>query len=101
MFILDTDHLGVLQRGRGAEYDRISQRIAEIGDVNIFVTIVSFHEIVAGWTKYVKQSTDQGKIVAGYGRLEKILSDFAAAHRRLDKATSVKAAFELPSIDAQ
>lgn len=79
MFILDTDHLGVLQRGGSAEFDRLMERIAEAGDENIYLTIISFHEVVSGWTKYVKNSKDQERIVAGYQRLEQILTDFASA----------------------
>ncbi len=39
----------------------------------------SFHEQISGWTKYIKSTLDQARIVAGYLRLEKILSDFAAS----------------------
>lgn len=44
---------------------------------DIYVTIISFHEQVSGWTKYVKGSQDQSEIVMGYLRLEKILYDFS------------------------
>ncbi len=77
MYILDPDHLGVLQRQRGQEFDRLSKRIALTEETDIYVTIVSFHEQVSGWTKYVKGSQDQSKIVIGYLRLEKILCDFS------------------------
>jgi len=71
MYILDTDHLGILQRRRGHEFDQLVQKIAAIGDVNVYVTIVSFHEIVSCWTKFVKQSQDSQKVVTGYARLHK------------------------------
>jgi len=79
MYILDTDHLGVLQRQRGPEYDRLSEKLAAVPASDVFVTIVSFHEQISGWTKYVKGTRDQVRIVAGYLRLEKILADFATA----------------------
>ena len=79
MYILDTDHLGILQRRRGHEFDQLVQKIAAIGDVNVYVTIVSFHEIVSGWTKFVKQSQDSQKVVTGYARLQKILIDFSVS----------------------
>lgn len=55
------------------------KRIADVSDSNVFITIISFHEIVSGWTKYVKQSNDPRKIVAGYARLEQILKDFSCS----------------------
>ena len=80
MYILDTDHIGILQRQRGPEYDRLSKRLAQIAASDVFVTIVSFHEQISGWTKYIKGTKDQARIVSGYLRLEKIISDFAESH---------------------
>ena len=79
MFVIDTDHLGILQRRRGEEFDCLTKRIAEVGDSDVYVTIISFHEIVSGWTKYVKQSQDPQRIVSGYARLEQVLRDFSFA----------------------
>lgn len=79
MFILDTDHLGILQGPRNEGCSNILKRIAEVSDSNVYLTIISFHEIVAGWAKYVKQSNDPLKIVAGYARLEQVLKDFSCS----------------------
>lgn len=79
MFILDTDHLGVLQGPKNEGCINILNRIAEVSDSNVYLTIISFHEIVTGWTKYVKQSNDPLKIVTGYARLEQILKDFSCS----------------------
>ncbi len=79
MFILDTDHLGILQGPRNEQCLNILQKIAEVDDSNVYLTIISFHEIVAGWTKFVKQLNDPLKIVAGYARLEQVLKDFSCS----------------------
>lgn len=79
MFILDTDHLGILQGPRSEECSNILNRIAAVSDSNVYTTIVSFHEIVAGWTKYVKQSNSPQRIVTGYARLEQVLKDFSCS----------------------
>jgi tRNA(fMet)-specific endonuclease VapC len=79
MYILDTDHLGILQGPRNDACSNVLKRIADASDSNVFTTIISFHEIVAGWTKYVKQSNDPQKIVAGYARLEQVLKDFSCS----------------------
>jgi hypothetical protein len=77
MFILDTDHLGILQGPRTEDCSNVLKKIAQVGDSNVYLTIISFHEIVTGWTKYVKQSNDPLKIVSGYSRLEQVLKDFS------------------------
>jgi len=79
VYILDTDPLGLLQRQRGPDYERLATKIASLDQTDVYVTIVSFHEQINGWTKYVKGSHDSAKIVTGYLRLERIIQDFAAA----------------------
>ncbi len=77
MFVFDTDHIGILQRGRGPAFDKLTEKLRKANEVDIYVTIISFHEQVAGWTKHVKGSLEQSKIVFGYLRLESILQDFS------------------------
>lgn len=79
MFILDTDHLAILQGPRTDSCNNILKRISQVSDSNVYTTIISFHEIVSGWTKYVKQSNDPSKIVSDYARLEQVLKDFSCA----------------------
>jgi tRNA(fMet)-specific endonuclease VapC len=79
VFIFDTDHLGILQRQRSPEYDRLVAKMSPIDETDIDITIVSFHEQVNGWTKFVKGARESVKIVTGYQRLEQIIKDFAAA----------------------
>jgi len=79
MFIIDTDHIGILQRQVGPAYQRLSQRIAGHSQMNFYVAIVSFHEQILGWNAYIARAKDQTGIVRGYGRLEKILGDFSGS----------------------
>ncbi len=79
MYVLDTDHLGILQRAGGAAYDALSRRIAGHAQADFFVTIVSFHEVIRGWNAYIARAKDQAGIVHGYRQLEGILTDFAHA----------------------
>ncbi len=80
MFILDSDHLSILQRqGPASEYRNLANRIAAYSATHFCVTIVSFHEQVNGWTAYVARAMDSAGLVHGYRRLEGILSDFARA----------------------
>lgn len=68
-----------LAGAKECKFSNILKRIAEVSDLNVYLTIISFHEIVAGWTKYVKQSNDPLKIVSGYARLEQVLRDFSCS----------------------
>ena len=77
MFILDTDHIGILQRKADSQYEKLSRRIAGLSQTDFFVAIVSFHEQILGWNAYINRAKDQMGIVRGYGKLEKILMDFS------------------------
>jgi tRNA(fMet)-specific endonuclease VapC len=79
LYIFDTDHLGVLQRQRGPDFEKLITRLADSDQSLFFTTIVSFHEQINGWTKYIKKSVQADKTVTGYLRLENILNDFARA----------------------
>jgi len=77
MYILDTDHLGILQRVADPLYAAISSRISQHAQSDFFVTIVSFHEQVLGWTAYIAKARQTDGVVRGYLRLNAILKDFA------------------------
>ncbi len=79
MYILDTDHIGVLQRKSDAPYGVLSRKISQHPQTHFYVTIVSFHEQILGWNAYIARAQDQTGIVRGYSRLERILADFSRA----------------------
>ncbi|MBM4092948.1 MAG: type II toxin-antitoxin system VapC family toxin [Planctomycetes bacterium] len=80
MFILDSDHLSILQRqAPTAEFRVLADRMAGHPSSDFFVTIVSFHEQVNGWRAFVARAKDSAGLVRGYAELEGILSDFARA----------------------
>jgi tRNA(fMet)-specific endonuclease VapC len=79
VYVLDTDHLGILQRAADPDFGILSGRIARIAQDQFYVTIVSFHEQILGWNAYIARAKDQQGIVRGYSRLEGILGDFSQA----------------------
>ena len=79
MYILDTDHVGILQLAAGREYLALSRRIARCSQTDLYVTIVSLHEQFLGWNVYIARAKDQAATVRGYRRMEKILGDFSNA----------------------
>jgi hypothetical protein len=48
MFVLDTDHLVILQKRSGADFANLLRRLSQYEPSAFFVTIVSFHVISAG-----------------------------------------------------
>ena len=79
MYILDTDHLVLLQKRSGTEFTNLLRRIAQHDRSVFFVTIVSFHEQVGGGYQYLWLATSSSGVVRGYDKLETILRDFASA----------------------
>ena len=79
MFILDSDHLSLLQQTSTDEYRSLAIRISAYSAEQFFVTIISFHEQVNGWTAYIARARDSALLVRGYTELDGILSDFARA----------------------
>jgi tRNA(fMet)-specific endonuclease VapC len=79
MYILDSDHLSILQRQQGIEYDNLFVRCSRLKAVDFFVTIISFHEQFNGWTKFVARAKDSGALVKGYTELEIVVDTFSRA----------------------
>lgn len=77
MFLLDTDHLGIIQRGTQPEFDRIVARMNSHPPADFFVSIISFHEQVAGWNTYLSRAKSIEGVVRAYRMFQGILADFA------------------------
>lgn len=77
MYLLDSDHIGVLQRKTGVEYTRLLNKLTLVSSSDVYVPIVSFHEQVAGWNAYLNRARTAQSTVRAYQMFERILSDFA------------------------
>jgi tRNA(fMet)-specific endonuclease VapC len=78
VFIFDTDHLAVLQRESEPESSRIRDKMSRFATSDFFVTIVSFHEQVAGWYDHLAKAKKQRDIVFAYSMFREVLTDFKA-----------------------
>ena len=79
MFVLDTDHLVILQKRSGADFANLLRRLSQYEPSAFFVTIVSFHELIGGWQQYLSKATSSDGVVRGYRKLETVIGDFAKA----------------------
>ncbi len=78
-YLLDTDHISILQRQAGREYAILSARIRRESRSDLGFSIVSFHEQALGSHAYINRARKAEDIVRGYSMLARILRQFAAA----------------------
>jgi tRNA(fMet)-specific endonuclease VapC len=71
-WVLDTDHLSLLQRG----YSNIIKRINSVDSQDIFVTIITFEEQIRGRMNSIKQAETSNKLIFAYSKLRETLEDF-------------------------
>lgn len=78
-YLLDTDHISILQRQAGADYTRLALRIAQYPLSDVAFSIISFHEQILGCHAYINRARGAAEVVRGYGMLARVLQDFVAA----------------------
>jgi len=76
VFILDSDHLSILQSKKGNEYAALQSRFATVPETDVFTTIISFHEQIGGWYKTLARPRRQSDVVFAYQMLERIIDRF-------------------------
>jgi tRNA(fMet)-specific endonuclease VapC len=77
MYLLDTDHVVVLQRGAGAEFENLTRRMADYPGDCFFYPVVAFHEQMLGAHTYIARARDRRGAVRGYALLDRVLTDFS------------------------
>jgi tRNA(fMet)-specific endonuclease VapC len=77
-YILDTDHLTIVQMQSQPEYHRFQEHVRAHPDVKLQATIVSFQEHVQGWLAYINKARSE-RILLGYARLLSVLRDYCQA----------------------
>lgn len=78
MFLLDTDHLVILQNQPEPEFTRISGRMHSFSPEDFSVSIVSFHEQINGWNAYLNRARTTDGVVRGYRELHWLIEDYSA-----------------------
>ncbi len=78
MYLLDTDHISVVQRQSEPEYQRLLARLSAHNPSDFYVPIISFNEQVMGWNAYLNRARTPKTVVRAYDMFQRILDDFAA-----------------------
>lgn len=77
MYILDTDHLSVLER-KGDNAQPLLQRMRSIDPARISTTIISYEEQMRGWLSYIAKAQSEDKQVEAYKQLKNQLMNYCA-----------------------
>ncbi|QDV70332.1 Toxin FitB [Rosistilla carotiformis] len=77
MFLLDTDHVSVLQRATGHSFEQLIRRLQSVPEENVFLSIVTFHERFRGWTSLIAKAKTDASVVLAYQRLRETLQEFS------------------------
>jgi tRNA(fMet)-specific endonuclease VapC len=76
MYILDTDHLSILDRADTHEAQRLRFRLAQVPPNERVTTIISFEEQMRGWMAVVAKARTLPEQVASYGKLNRFLNRY-------------------------
>ena len=72
LWILDTDHISLLQRND----PNVRQRLVTMNPNEIFVTVVTFEEQMRGRLSQVKKAGSKELLISGYDALRETIEDY-------------------------
>ncbi|BAZ87122.1 type II toxin-antitoxin system VapC family toxin [Dolichospermum compactum] len=75
-YLLDTDHLSILQRQTGNDYSNLSTRMNCYPLSDFAVSTVTFHEQMLGCHAYINRARNSNDVVKGYEMMTRLLNDF-------------------------
>ena len=78
-YLLDTDHITILQRETGRDYAMLQARLAQHPPLALAFPIISLHEQVMGCHTYINQARTTNDLVRGYAMLATVLRTFTRA----------------------
>ncbi|HKQ77075.1 MAG TPA: type II toxin-antitoxin system VapC family toxin [Blastocatellia bacterium] len=76
MFILDTDHISLLEWGSGAVGQRLHQRIRSLPENEAVTTIITFEEQTRGWLAFQAKARTIEQQVNAYRKLKRHLDTY-------------------------
>jgi tRNA(fMet)-specific endonuclease VapC len=77
MYLLDTDHLSILERG-GSACQKLQARLSQIDATEVRATIISYEEQMRGWLDRAAKVHEIEAQVRIYAKLEQNLSLFSS-----------------------
>lgn len=77
VYLLDTDHIAILQRQPEPAYSALTRRMDEHPVERFFISVASFHEQAVGCHGYLNRQRREDDIIRGYSMFLQLLSTFA------------------------
>ncbi len=78
-YLLDTDHMSILQRHGGAGHAELLTHIRRVGAASLALSVVSLHEQSVGCHAFINRARTRAEIVRGYAMLGRMLRAFEIA----------------------
>lgn len=75
MYILDTDHISIMDRGGSAAQPLLS-RLILVKPNQVFTTIITYEEQMRGWLSYTAKTSIITKQIAAYQKLERHIANY-------------------------
>jgi tRNA(fMet)-specific endonuclease VapC len=75
-YLLDTDHLSIIQRQTGQDYVNLSTHMAQYPLSDFAISIVTFHEQLLGCHTYISRARNDSEVVKGYEMMVRLVDDF-------------------------
>lgn len=77
MFVFDTDHISLLQHREEPATTRLANRMAEWPETAFLITIISFHEQVAGWNAALNRAARIEDVIHAYQMHNDLLDEYS------------------------
>jgi tRNA(fMet)-specific endonuclease VapC len=75
-YLLDTDHLSILQRQAGKDFSHLSTRMVRRPLSDFAVSTITFHEQMLGSHAYINRARNVNDVVKGYEMMARLITDF-------------------------
>lgn len=73
MFVLDTDHISLMEWSAGLARQRLLRRLSAVPPDEVFTTIVTYEEQTRGWMAYAARTRTTAQQVEAYRKPERHL----------------------------
>ena len=78
MYVLDTDHMSLLERVDNIDKQRLLNRLGRLPEGDVATSIIAFEEQIRGWTAYLSKSKSVSQQVDAYQRLRLQLNNYCS-----------------------
>ena len=74
-YLFDTDHLSILQKSTGTDYENLSRRMAKSPISDFAISMVTVHEQFLGSHTYINRAREDIQLLKGYYLMERLVSN--------------------------